>query len=152
MKYQVLVENGTNMLYTATVVGLPDLCAQAATAQEAVAEVRRALAERLDSAEIFWVDIPRSKQKHPWMKHADALGNNPLFNDVMKNIAEYRRELDETIDMPQDDITLVDVETVSGEHPWSYLIGIHNDNPLFEDVQAEIEAYRRQLDNELKAE
>lgn len=96
MKYQVLVENGTNNLYTATVVGLPDCQAQATTRQEAVAKVRRALAERLDQAEIVWLDIPYSTQ----------------------------------------------------EHPWSHLLGIHKDNPLFEDVQAEIEAYRRQLDDE----
>ena len=100
MKYQVLVENGTNELYTATVVGLPDCRAQATTAQEAVAKVHNALLERLDEVEIEQLDFPSS----------------------------------------------------TAEHPWLYLLGIHKDNPLFEDVQVEIEAYRRQLDDEQQAE
>jgi predicted RNase H-like HicB family nuclease len=100
MKYQVLVENGTNNLYTATVVGLPECRAQATTKQEAVTKVHDALMERLDQAEIVWLDVPNSTKDHPWL----------------------------------------------------HLLGIHQDNPLFEDVQAEIEAYRRQLDNEQEAE
>ena len=99
MKYQILVENGTNELYTATVVGLPDCRAQATTAQEAVAKVRRALAERLEQAEIVWVDIPNTTQEHPWMKHAGVLADNPLFDSAMEHIAAYRRELDEDPDV-----------------------------------------------------
>ncbi len=34
------------------------------------------------------------------------------------------------------------------EHPWLKLTGVLKDNPLFDEVQASIETYRRELDAE----
>ena len=99
MKYQVLVENGTNDFYTATVVGIPNLQANATSEQEAITKVYQALLERLNQAKIVWLDVPNSTPEHPWMKYAGTLADNPLFDDVMKNIADYRRELDEDPDV-----------------------------------------------------
>ncbi|MBI4769291.1 MAG: type II toxin-antitoxin system HicB family antitoxin [Chloroflexi bacterium] len=124
MRYQILVENGDQEAYTATVVGLPDCRAQAATPQEAVASVQQALEARLARAEVIWLDVPASIEHlraglmgthpdsspfepvqvstegsritpyHPWLKHAGVLKDNPLFDSVQENIAAYRRELD----------------------------------------------------------
>jgi hypothetical protein len=95
VKFQVLVENGTNDLYTATVVGLPDCRAQATTAQEAIDQVRQILLDRLSKAQVVWIDVPATPQEHPWMKFAGMHADNPLFDAVVENIAAYRRELDE---------------------------------------------------------
>lgn len=94
MKYQILVENGDKEVYTATVVGLPDCRAQASTPREALVKAQEALEARLARAEVVWVEISTPPVDHPWLKHAGALKDNPLFEEVQEHIAVYRRELD----------------------------------------------------------
>jgi predicted RNase H-like HicB family nuclease len=94
MTYYVLVENGKQGSYTATVLGWPDCTAQGATRQEALARLRQALITRLARAEIVPLEIEHPHPGHPWLKFAGMFKDAPLFDDVLAEIEAYRRELD----------------------------------------------------------
>ena len=94
MTYYVLVENGEQGNYTATVLGWPDCTAQGATRQEALARLRQALITRLAQAEIVPLEIEHPPSGHPWLKFAGMFKDDPLFDDVLAEIEAYRRELD----------------------------------------------------------
>ncbi|MBG1269226.1 type II toxin-antitoxin system HicB family antitoxin [Nostoc sp. WHI] len=42
-----------------------------------------------------------------------------------------------------------EIEASKSDHPWMKFAGMYKDNPLFEDVLSNIEAYRRELDAEI---
>ena len=90
----VLIENGNEDSYKATVLGWPDCVAQGATRQEALARLRKSLIERLNRAEIVPLEIEPAQSAHPWLKFAGIFKDNPLFDDVLTEIETYRRELD----------------------------------------------------------
>jgi predicted RNase H-like HicB family nuclease len=94
MTYYVLVENGKQGRYTATVLGWPDCTAHGVTRQEALTRVRQVLAARLTQAEIIPLEIEQSPPKHPWLKFAGMFRDDPLFGEVLAEIENYRRELD----------------------------------------------------------
>jgi len=94
MTYYVLVENGKQGRYTATILGWPDCTAHGATRQEALTRVRQVLATRLTRAEVIPLEIEQSAPKHPWLKFAGMFSNDPLFDEVLAEIENYRRELD----------------------------------------------------------
>lgn len=41
-----------------------------------------------------------------------------------------------------------DEEAANDEHPWAKFAGMYQENPLFDEVLASIEAYRRALDED----
>jgi hypothetical protein len=45
----------------------------------------------------------------------------------------------------------VEIVPSNREHPWMKFAGMYEDNPLFDEVLADIEAYRRELDEEMEA-
>jgi predicted RNase H-like HicB family nuclease len=94
MTYYVLVENGKQGNYTATVLGWPDCTAQGATRQEALARIRQALITRLAQVEIVPLEIEHPHPGHPWLKFAGVFKDNPLFDDVLAEIEAHRHELD----------------------------------------------------------
>ncbi len=48
------------------------------------------------------------------------------------------------------EIVSIKIEPPKAEHPWMKFAGMYKDNPLFDEVQAYIEADRRKLDAEIK--
>ncbi|MFN6473335.1 MAG: type II toxin-antitoxin system HicB family antitoxin [Nostoc sp. SerVER01] len=50
------------------------------------------------------------------------------------------------------EIVTQEIEAPKSEHPWMKFAGMYKDNPLFEDVLSNIEAYRRQVDGEIDIE
>jgi predicted RNase H-like HicB family nuclease len=48
------------------------------------------------------------------------------------------------------EIVSIKIEPPSSEHPWMKFAGMYKDNPLFDEVQAYIEADRRKLDGEME--
>lgn len=48
------------------------------------------------------------------------------------------------------EIVNLDVEVPQSEHPWLKHAGLFADNPLFDQVLEEVEAYRRELDSEME--
>jgi hypothetical protein len=51
-------------------------------------------ANSFDSADVVSFDLPTEQAEHPWMKHAGMFKDDPLFDEVLEEIAIYRRELD----------------------------------------------------------
>ncbi|MGI8503474.1 MAG: type II toxin-antitoxin system HicB family antitoxin [Hassallia sp.] len=47
------------------------------------------------------------------------------------------------------EIVSIKIEPPKAEHPWMKFAGMYKDNPLFDEVQAYIEADRRKLDAEM---
>lgn len=50
------------------------------------------------------------------------------------------------------EIVSQEVELTKYEHPWMKFAGMYQDNPLFNEVLAHIESYRRELDAEIDVE
>lgn len=48
------------------------------------------------------------------------------------------------------EIVSIKIEPPKAEHPWMKFAGMYKDNPLFDEVQTYIEAYRRKLDAEME--
>ncbi|MBW4509964.1 MAG: type II toxin-antitoxin system HicB family antitoxin [Scytonematopsis contorta HA4267-MV1] len=47
-------------------------------------------------------------------------------------------------------IVTLEIEAVQAENPWMKVAGMYKDNPLFDEVLAEIEAERNKLDGEME--
>ncbi len=98
MTYNVLVEENGGDTFQATVLGLPDCRAEAATREQALAKLREALARRLAKAEIveMEVELPQQalKKEHSWKRFAGMFENDPLFDEVLEDIEAQRREDD----------------------------------------------------------
>ena len=48
------------------------------------------------------------------------------------------------------EIVSLDIEIPFSEHPWMKFAGMFKDDPDFEDVLADIQSYRRELDEEME--
>jgi hypothetical protein len=44
--------------------------------------------------DVVFIDLPTPQIEDPWMKHAGMFKDEPLFDQVLEEIATYRRELD----------------------------------------------------------
>jgi len=101
MTYYVTVENTSAVHYTATVVGWPSCVAEGNTRDEAVERVKKQFIARLSEVEIVPIEVESSKLEtvttdaHPWKQFAGMHLGNPLFDEVLESIQEYRRETDE---------------------------------------------------------
>jgi hypothetical protein len=64
-------------------------------------------ANSFDSADVVSFDLPAEQAEHPWIKDAGIFKDDPLFDEVLEEIAIYRSELD--ADRPElNDVSLVD--------------------------------------------
>ncbi|NEO78304.1 hypothetical protein [Moorena sp. SIO4G3] len=62
--------------------------------KEANANIRQLLSERLAQADIISLEVESVNNEHPWMEFAGMYANNPLFDEVLADIAAYRDEID----------------------------------------------------------
>jgi len=130
----VLMEQETEGNYHAMVLGLPDCKAQGNTREEAITNITSILGDRLEKAELIYLEIKPPKPENPWMKLAGKYKDDPQFDDMLEDIQALRRERD-----------------AEAEHPWMKFSGMYKDNPLFDEVVACIEADRRQVDEDMEA-
>lgn len=56
-----------------------------------------------------------------------------------------------TARLAQSEIIPLEIERPKSEHPWMKFAGIFKDDPQFDEVLADIEAYRRELDAEMES-
>jgi hypothetical protein len=94
LSYAVSVEQQAEDRWIAQVIGWAECQAQGRSRESAIAALREMLSDRLSRAEIIHVDVPDRQTEHPWMKHAGMYKNDPLFEEVLAEIAAYRSELD----------------------------------------------------------
>lgn len=94
MKMHVLLENKPEGRYTATLLGWPDLVAQGATADEALAHLRGSLREHLSNASVVTMEVELPPADNPWLQLTDIFSSNPLTKEVEEEVATYRHQLD----------------------------------------------------------
>ena len=93
MNYQVAVENNGKG-YTATVMAWPNCVATGRTRTEALTRLQEDLRRRLESVEVVSLEMDAPKPPHPMLRFAGVFKDDPLFDEVMEEIAAYRREVD----------------------------------------------------------
>ena len=93
-QYAVVVEQESDGTWLAQVFGWSECRTQTLNCEDAIEQLQRVLNERLSKAEILYYNAPVSPAEHPWMKDAGIYENDPLFEEVLEDIREYRRELD----------------------------------------------------------
>lgn len=94
MSYMVSVEQKGNAHWSAQVLGWEDCHVEADSREAAVSQLKQTLNDRLSQMDLIVLDIPVPAIEHSWMKYAGMFENDPLFDEVLDEIAEYRRQLD----------------------------------------------------------
>jgi predicted RNase H-like HicB family nuclease len=97
MRYPVLLKQRDGK-YWAVVPLLPSCTAQGRTREEVLQNVRAALEEALADMEITTVEVnipSRSAPSNPWLETAGMFQDDSLFDDMLAEVAAYRRALDE---------------------------------------------------------
>jgi hypothetical protein len=98
--YDVLLEAQPDGTHQASVLGWADCRAIATTAEEAVAVLQQMLSDRIANAQIVQVEIPRPENQlvpnseNPWLKFSGVFKDDPMFDEVLNDIEQYRQELD----------------------------------------------------------
>lgn len=101
MTHYIIVENGKRGQYRARVLGWPETVVQGTSRQEVLTMIRQRIAERLAQVEIVPFEIEStSLSGHPWMKFAGMFEDEPMFEQVLEDIQEYRKELDANEQVP----------------------------------------------------
>ena len=93
MDYQVLVEKQPANGFVAVVLGWPECSGIGDTKDEALAQVRTVIAERLARAEIvrLQVDAPTTVND-PWEKMIGSFANDPQWDEVQAELQRIREE------------------------------------------------------------
>jgi hypothetical protein len=92
--YTVSVKQQPDGQWLAQVLGWADCQAVAATHDAAIAEIKQTLNDGLTRMDVVFIDVPTPPAEDSWMKHAGMFQDDPLFDQVLEEIATYRRELD----------------------------------------------------------
>jgi hypothetical protein len=92
--YPIAVEQQPNGQWLAQVLGWADCQAQATSREAAIANIKQTLNDRLTRMDVVFIDLPTPQAEDPWMKHAGMFQDEPLFDQVLEEIATDRRELD----------------------------------------------------------
>jgi hypothetical protein len=92
--YTVSVEQQPNGQWLAQVLGWTDCHAEAESRDAAIIGIKETLNDRLTRMDVVFIDLPTPQSEDPWMKDAGMFANEPLFDQVLEEIAAYRRELD----------------------------------------------------------
>jgi hypothetical protein len=102
--YDILLEVQPDGTHQASVLGWADCRVIAATAAEAVNQVKELLSDRMAKGQIVRVEIPRSDSpeisnpENPWIKFSGIFKDDPIFDEVLNDIEQYRQELDSELD------------------------------------------------------
>jgi hypothetical protein len=92
--YTISVEQQPNGAWRAQVLGWVDCHAEATTRDAAISQLKQLLSSRLTQLEVIFIDLPVATTNDPWMQDAGMYADEPLFDEVLNEIAAYRRELD----------------------------------------------------------
>jgi predicted RNase H-like HicB family nuclease len=142
MQYQVLIENGNQNGFVASVIGMPDCRAEGRTEEEAIAGVKAALANLLSQSKVVTIEIETGRLAESHLpKHAARFKDRLTDNELLAEMAKYRREIN------AEDLKRLDGQKIPlGENPWLATAGIFKDDPSFDQFLENIAAYRREVD------
>ena len=90
----VFVKSEANGKFSAMVLGLPEYRVESRDRQSALADLQKLITEKLIGAEVVSLEIEIPKPENPWLRFAGIFKDDPTFNRMREDIAEYRREKD----------------------------------------------------------
>lgn len=90
----VLIKNESDGKVSAMVLGLPEYRVESSDRQSALADLQKLIATRLTGAEVVSLEIEIPKKENPWQRFAGVFKDDPSFEQMQEDIAEYRREKD----------------------------------------------------------
>ena len=97
MNYTVCIRE-TNGQFTATVPLLPDCQSEGETREEALERLREQVVEVAAHTEFAVLQIPSDEAGrrgvNPWVATAGMFEDDSLYQEMLGNVAAYRRELD----------------------------------------------------------
>ncbi len=97
MELTVLVERIDEQTYRAQTAQPVSLSIEGRTHAEAVERLRELARQRLAGARIVHVDVPAaSAEPHPWTRFAGIWKDHPEFDAFLENIADHRRQQDDS--------------------------------------------------------
>lgn len=97
MTFDVILLKQADDDYIARPVLWPDSAAQGTTEKEALERVRvliRELSSRTQVVQVE-VEVPEHEANNPWLAKAGMFANDPTWDDFLKEMADYRRQLDD---------------------------------------------------------
>jgi predicted RNase H-like HicB family nuclease len=157
-----IVEQETEGKYQAMVLGLPECKAEGNTREEAIANLDRSLAKRLEKAELISLEIPESKPNTPALTVLIEQQTDRTYQAMVLGFSECKAEgnsREEAITnisriagnrLEKSELIYLEIKKNKPDNPWMKLAGKYKDDPQFEAMQADIEAYRRELDAEME--
>ncbi len=91
MQYQVFIQNPADRLFTASVVGLPNVKSNGTTEEEAIASLKGLLTAQFKSGKFVTIDVSTHLDDHLVdLLPVGAFENDPTFDDWMMKMAEIR--------------------------------------------------------------
>jgi predicted RNase H-like HicB family nuclease len=97
MRYTVFLKQRDGQ-YWAVVPLLPSCSAQGRTRKEVLQNLRVAIEETLADMEITTVEVnipSHTATSNPWLETAGMFQDDPLFDEMLAEVAAYRQALDE---------------------------------------------------------
>jgi hypothetical protein len=101
MQYQVFIQNPADRLFTASVVGLPNVQSNGTTEEEAIVTLKGLLTDQFKSGKFVTIDVDVSgeasqNQADPWLDNIGIFQDDPTFDDFLAEVQTYRSEVDAT--------------------------------------------------------
>ena len=91
MQYQVFIQNPADRLFTASVVGLPNVKSNGTTEEEAIVILKGLLTDQFKSGKFVTIDVDDSPDNHSVAPFpAGAFETDPTFDDWIVKMAEIR--------------------------------------------------------------
>jgi hypothetical protein len=127
----VFIKNETDGKVSAMVLGLPEYRVESSDRQSAIAALQKLITAKLIGAEVVSLEIEIFQKENPWLKMAGKYKDDPHFDQMLENIAEYRREKDAELEEYYRQIEIT--ENVS-----SYVNSNSEDIHLLENTKNEV--------------
>ncbi len=76
---------------------------------------------------------------------SDCKSSGKTENEALENLQQLLQKR-----LKNSRIVTLEIDSPQTDNPWLKVAGMYNDNPLFDEVMADIEAERRKLDAEME--
>jgi predicted RNase H-like HicB family nuclease len=76
---------------------------------------------------------------------SDCKSSGKTENEALENLQQLLQK-----HLQNSKIVTLEIDSLQTDNPWLKVAGMYNDNPLFDEVLADIEAERRKLDVEIE--
>lgn len=93
MQYQVFVQSESEHQFIASVMGVPNCVAKGGSKEEAIANAKAVLEEKLAHGEFVTINVDAIEgNSSSRMQYAGIFANDPTFDDWMEKLAAIRQQ------------------------------------------------------------